>query len=394
MDVRNTKVRSGLPTGLLLWLMRASGSIALAFPIMLYVACTDGQQTGTSSAAEITMYKSNPQRTGSFPVEPLRSLRGVKWTAQTCGSKGSTPAVTGGYVYVGSKDGNLYKIDVETGEVCWRFPAQASIPCSPAVADGRVYFGLDGPSYFALNAATAELEWKVYGGYAGYSHPVVVDKSVYFGCWHYSIVSLALDDGSELWKYELDQGHPLAPTAIDGDIVFFGQEMVEHPFFRALNRHTGELIWSIPSGPVSTAPVVAGDAVIVTYGDSLLSLRHRDGTRNWARSAPGWGYGLPSPVYDAGLLYMVGRDSTLVCLQASDGHQLWSEKLPFSVFLPLSLARDVLYVAATDRLLALSCTDGNELWRYHAKDTIVTSPVPADSMVVFSCADGLLYALH
>jgi outer membrane protein assembly factor BamB len=55
----------------------------------------------------------------------------------------SSPAVAGGVVYFGSGDGNLYAVDIATGEQRWRFAALGDLftPSSPVVADGVLYIG-------------------------------------------------------------------------------------------------------------------------------------------------------------------------------------------------------------------------------------------------------------
>ena len=51
-------------------------------------------------------------------------------------------------VYVGSNDGRLYALDVETGQEKWRFKTGGPVASSPAIAGGVVYFSsLDGYLY-------------------------------------------------------------------------------------------------------------------------------------------------------------------------------------------------------------------------------------------------------
>ena len=60
----------------------------------------------------------------------------------------SSPAVAGGRVYIGSNDGRLYVLDLESGEKLWEFNAGAPLSASPAIASGRLVIGsLDGRVY-------------------------------------------------------------------------------------------------------------------------------------------------------------------------------------------------------------------------------------------------------
>ena len=46
------------------------------------------------------------------------------------------PAISGGRVYVGSKDKKLYVLDLKTGRELWSFTAGRGIAASPAIGDG------------------------------------------------------------------------------------------------------------------------------------------------------------------------------------------------------------------------------------------------------------------
>jgi outer membrane protein assembly factor BamB len=49
--------------------------------------------------------------------------------------------VAGKRVYVGSTDGRLYGLDLESGDLVWSFDGGSAFTASPAVADGRLVIG-------------------------------------------------------------------------------------------------------------------------------------------------------------------------------------------------------------------------------------------------------------
>jgi hypothetical protein len=58
------------------------------------------------------------------------------------------PAIAGGQVFVGSGDGRLYALDLQTGALVASFEAGAGITASPAIAGGRLVVGaVDGQVY-------------------------------------------------------------------------------------------------------------------------------------------------------------------------------------------------------------------------------------------------------
>jgi outer membrane protein assembly factor BamB len=53
----------------------------------------------------------------------------------------SSPLISDGRVYVGSKDKKLYVLDLKTGNKLWEFPAARGISAAPAIAKGVVVVG-------------------------------------------------------------------------------------------------------------------------------------------------------------------------------------------------------------------------------------------------------------
>ena len=72
----------------------------------------------------------------------LDASTGAKiWNYTTQGGVNSSPAVAGGYVYVGGWDRNVYCFDALTGNKVWNYTTNASVNSSPAVAEGIIFVG-------------------------------------------------------------------------------------------------------------------------------------------------------------------------------------------------------------------------------------------------------------
>ncbi len=75
---------------------------------------------------------------GSGSITPEEAL----WSFQTDDFQGgSSPAVSGGRVVVGTDAGRLHCVEASTGQEVWRAPVPGFVYASPAVAGGRVYMG-------------------------------------------------------------------------------------------------------------------------------------------------------------------------------------------------------------------------------------------------------------
>ena len=73
-----------------------------------------------------------------------------KWAFPTRGDVDSSPQISGGRVYVGSKDKRLYVLDLKTGVALWDFTASRGITATPAIADGVVVIGDTGGVLYCL----------------------------------------------------------------------------------------------------------------------------------------------------------------------------------------------------------------------------------------------------
>ncbi len=135
------------------------------------------------------------------------------WYFQTDGAIWGSPAISGGTVFIGSDDGNLYAVDALSGSLKWKFASQGVVRSKPAIANDLVYFTSDDGSLYAVQAKDGTKTWSVdignfldratradLGGSpspTGYdyvqSSPVVADGTVYAGSLDGNLYALEAD---------------------------------------------------------------------------------------------------------------------------------------------------------------------------------------------------------
>jgi outer membrane protein assembly factor BamB len=108
----------------------------------LYLGADDGKVRAFKTAATL------PQCTNGVPktCNPL-------WSVTTGGQVDSSPAVADGVVYVGSRDDKLYALDAATGAVLWTATTGGDVSSSPVVANGVVYVGSEDSKIYAYDAS-------------------------------------------------------------------------------------------------------------------------------------------------------------------------------------------------------------------------------------------------
>ncbi len=170
------------------------------------------------------------QGAGDGNVYALNANNGALiWSFQTGAQVYASPAVVNNIVYVNSDNGTVYALRANNGTEIW----QATIGVgdhaddSPAVAGGIVYVGTRN-GYYAFNATNGSQIWfftspyspRDFTGYV-YSSPAVAGNVVYFGSLDGYVFALNASDGSIIWSYRTG-GFLFSSPAIANGVVFIG----------------------------------------------------------------------------------------------------------------------------------------------------------------------------
>ena len=189
------------------------------------------------------------------------------WSYETSDDVFSSPAVSGGVVYVGSRDAYLYALDASTGDLLWRYETGGSVVSSPAVSGGVVYVGSTDNRLYALDASTGDLLWRYETGGSVVSSPAVSGGVVYVGSTDNRLYALDASTGDLLWRYETG-GEVFSSPAVSGGVVYVG---TRDDYLYALDASTGDLLWRYETGgEVFSSPAVSGGVVYVGSDDDHL----------------------------------------------------------------------------------------------------------------------------
>jgi outer membrane protein assembly factor BamB len=196
-----------------------------------------------------------------------------RWRASTGGRVRSSPAVADGRVYVGSADGRVYAFDLATGALRWRYDTEGvqldsrnfgydrrTVQSSPAVSGGTVFVGARDGFLYAIDAATGTLRWRFDHKISWINtSPAVRDTVVYAGSSDGQFVqAVHTGTGRELWRAKA--GVTWSSPAVAGDVVYAGDGSGR---LNAFDRRTGDPLWSFRTGSqVYGSPVPAADLVL------------------------------------------------------------------------------------------------------------------------------------
>jgi eukaryotic-like serine/threonine-protein kinase len=349
--------------------------------------------------AQDAMFRGNPQHTGVYPGPGVAQFTKISWQFHTKGQVLSSPAISGGVLYIGSSDHFLYALDAGTGALKWKFETAGRITSSPAVSEGLVFFDSFDSIFYAVDAGTGKLKWKfktvgerrfaaahLHGAEPAaetmpdpfdfyLSSPVVSNGAVYFGSGDTNIYALDVASGTLKWKFKTgDVVH--ASPAISDSTLFVGSW---DSFFYALDAASGKEKWRFKTGEDSKIHNQVGIQSSAAVADGVVYFGCRDskfyavdaatGKQLWSFDNKGsWVIGSPA-VLD-GKVYFATSDSGLFyALDAKSGAAFFSlDNKHWPMFSSPAISGDTLYVGSHEgKLLVIDLKTQKFTWSFETE---------------------------
>ena len=337
-----------------------------------------------------SQFRGNHQLTGVSQSNVPATLKPL-WTYEAGGSIESSAAIVGGTVFVGTEKGELVALNLENGNVYWKYSTGSSIgESSPAYSGGVVYIGDLGGTLHAVNASDGKQVWTAKTGSEIKSSPVVYGDRVLIGSYDEHLYCFSARNGSVLWKFRTHGPVHATPGIASGMAFIAGCDEV----FRAIRISDGKEVFNVSSGAYTGAsPALrSGMAYYGTFNNEVLgvSLGKRDIV---------WRYEHPQrkfPFYSsaavtASRVVVGGRDKLIHGLTPS-GKAAWTFATRARVESSPAIAGGRVYVGSNDgRFYVLALTNGAKLWEFNAGGALSASPAIANGRVVIGSQDGRLY---
>jgi outer membrane protein assembly factor BamB len=93
----------------------------------------------------------------------------------------ASAAVTQGVVIIGGRDKMVHALSPETGEPLWTYTTKSRIESSAVIVGRRAFLGTTGGTLIALDVSTGELVWEFATGSSIVASPSVADGRLYIG---------------------------------------------------------------------------------------------------------------------------------------------------------------------------------------------------------------------
>lgn len=214
------------------------------------------------------------------------------------------------------------------------------------------------------------------------------------------------NDGQVVWRHELEYDHRHGPGGspmLWKDLLIVSCDGPEEQFTVALDKATGDVRWKVehPGEQAYCTPLVVRvkgvDQLITSGGENLIAYAPADGREIWRYRHNGHSV-VPRPVVGNGLIYFCTGYWTpsLVALRP-DGEGDMADHVAFSVTRgvphnpsPLLVAGRLYMVSDLGILTCVDATDGREVWRQRLGGNFSASPSFADGKIYLLNEDGVM----
>jgi len=305
-------------------------------------------------------FRGNPANTGMAPVPLLGNASANGYTGPGNGPIDSTPAAAHGRIYVST--GGVYNWTSMTYE---RMPVLWSM----ATAGSGAYY----------HRTTSAAGWQV-------SSPAVGGGRVVIGTSDGKVMAFSMDELAPLWNFSIGAsatGVTSSPVICRDTIYVAGGDGLLYGL-----SLDGRMLWNLSlGGPVyMSTPAISGGRLFVGSDAGVLTCAALNGTFLWnftsggkIRSSPavsGGGVFFGNTVYDG----FTAVSSTLFCVEAGNGSQVWNKSMPASTSSP-AIAGGRLIIGTNSGANAYDL-DGNLLWSHPTPGPVQSSPLIAGDMVI------------
>lgn len=337
-----------------------------------------------------SQFRGNHHLTGVSLSNVPNSLR-LLWTYEAGDSIESSAAIVGGTVFIGSQKGELVALNLDNGQVYWKYSTGAAIgESSPAYSDGLVYIADLNGWINALNASDGRKLWAFKTNGEIKSSPVVTGDRVLIGSYDQHLYCLSTRNGSLLWKFRTEGPVHATPSISNGIAFIAGCD----EFFRAIRISDGKEVFNVSSGAYTGAsPALSGEAAYYgTFDNEVLMVNLKDRSVGWRYQDPVRKF----PFYSSAAVFqdrivLGGRDKMVHALNPA-GKGVWTFATRARVESSPAIAGGRVFVGSNDgRFYVLNLNTGAKLWEFNAGAPLSASPAIGRGRIVIGSQDGRLY---
>ena len=368
-----------------------SAGLLLALISALTSASGSAWADGAAEPADWSLFRGGPRATGVAAAELPEKLE-VLWTFKTeKGGFESTAAIVKDRVFIGSTDGNLYCLDIQSGKKLWAFSTELGFTASPSVLTGLVYLGDVDGRFYCVSAEDGTERWRFDSEAEINSSANFYQDKVLFGSQDGMLYCLKAASGELAWKYESQDQIRCFPTIVENRAFVAGCDGSLHVV--DLDQ-VNEICFFLIVGPTCSTPAVLGDLLFVgTEGSTFFGIDWKTPSIVWRYTAEQRQMPFRSSAAATEKVIVVGSlDKTVHALEPATGKSLWNFATRGKIEGSPVIVGDRVFIGSGDgRLYALEVQTGREVWQYEAGGSLLGSPAVVEGRLVIGTDEGTLF---
>ncbi|MCC6802091.1 MAG: serine/threonine-protein kinase, partial [Anaerolineae bacterium] len=331
--------------------------------------------------------------TDFFEVPTEAGAMQPRWTFKTEDEIRCSPTAVRDLAFVGSYDNNVWALNLDNGDLVWKYAAKGGIASSPVVDEQNrlVFFGSEDNNFYALDYRSGRVSWTHQTKDRVRGTARVEHGHVFVGSDDGKIYALSAANGRMLWAYDATapvRGRPF----VTNELVIVGSETGE---VLALSL-SGARKWSYRTKRgVISSPYVDTREGICFVGSTdgyMYAFDVLNGYNSWRFRTNG--PIISSPVEANGLLYFASADGAVYAINAQSSREKWKFETEKPIVASPLVYKDQIFIGGTDEYFyCLSADTGKERWKFKTNGPITSTASIMGDVLLVGSMDHILYAL-
>lgn len=266
------------------------------------------------------------------------------------------PGVGTDILLLGTPEGSVFALSKDTGEQLWSVKLSSEI-LSPPVIDNQIAIvrAQDGRVY-ALSTETGERKWLFDTNIPnltlrGNSKPILKAGRVYIGFDNGKVAAIKQESGEVIWLQNVVDSKGKTELArivdIDGDMALISTDLYLSSAVGktiAVATESGRVIWSVDKGSAVGVTASRNNLYIRDLKSNIHALSRSSGTEEWKTTEYNYRL-LTRPTFYLGDLVVGDLDGYIHILDGEDGHTLARTRMGKSNFFSAPLNTGSMLIA-------------------------------------------------
>jgi outer membrane protein assembly factor BamB len=280
--------------------------------------------------------------------------RHVAWWLDGQASMTAPPGSFGSHVVLGFRDGQVMKVEAQTGKKIWSATLDSFTERSFLLNETTLYVLTAGQVLYAIDFLTGKTLWLFDAGYPegltirGGSRPIFSDGRIIIGIASGEIIGVAADSGKLVWRYNPSYNDARFHDVVGDMVVRTGRLLMARydGFVGAvdLGASARSVLWHEQLPGITTATMRGTHYYVGCLSGDLYALDIENGGKRHWRIMTGSPIANITAVGDSTLL-VSGTDGRVTSIDASQGKILWHDHLGSALASPPALYENSIYYA-------------------------------------------------